>query len=145
MRKIFYLVFISLVVAACNTEEPVKKIIDEQYEDGTPKKVSYEHEKGTDSTDAKFKEETYYKNGQIRHQGELKNGLKHGHWIFYYENGNVWSEGDFVEGVRNGPSVAYHKNGNKRMEGAYKDGKQVGEWKFYNDKGEYVKSEQFSK
>lgn len=51
----------------------------------------------------KFK--TWYKNGQIREEGEYKNGLSHGFFIEYEEDGKIKSIGRYVNGQKDGEHV----------------------------------------
>ena len=78
--------------------------------------------------------------------GQWKNGLKHGKGIYYYKNGNIKYDGDFVNdkyegngkyiwedgqyyigewknGLRNGKGIYYYSNGNIKYEGDWIDDK----------------------
>ena len=54
----------------------------------------------------------YYKNGQIKQEGKIKNGKNNGLWKGYYEDGRLMEEGNF------------------------KIGEKVGLWKYYNQDGQ---------
>ena len=54
----------------------------------------------------------YYKNGQTKQEGKIKNGKNNGLWKGYYEDGRLMEEGNF------------------------KIGKKVGLWKYYNQDGQ---------
>ena len=45
---------------------------------------------------------TYYKNGQLEREGNLKNDKKEGLWRYYYENGVLEAEGYWKDGLREG-------------------------------------------
>lgn len=84
----------------------------------------------------------YYKNGNIKVKGVLKNGQRDGDWSFFYENGKLWSLGEYSLGQRTGASSVYYPNGVLRMEGNYLNDKQIGLWKFYNEQGALIKEVQ---
>ena len=44
----------------------------------------------------------YYKNGQLRYEGEWKDNRFHGHGKAYYENGQLWYEGEWQDGRPHG-------------------------------------------
>ncbi|MBN1198244.1 MAG: hypothetical protein JXA23_02750 [Bacteroidales bacterium] len=52
-----------------------------------------------------------YANGRVEMEGNVRNGLKEGLWIYYYPNGQ------------------------KQMEGIYKDGLKEGTWTYWTDNG----------
>ncbi len=87
----------------------------------------------------------FYPNGQVRTEGNMKDGKRHGLWTGYNEQGQVKSRGEFINGVQEGPTVVFHDNGGIYYSGSYKMGKQSGVWKFYDEKGTEVKSIDFDK
>ena len=58
------------------------------------------------------KRKIYYKNGNVKYEGELFNGKPHGNGKFYYKNGNLRYVGQFVNGKKEGKGIYYCKNGN---------------------------------
>ena len=60
-------------------------------------------------------------------QGQIKDGVKDGPWVYYHDNGQLRSEGDYKNGKEDGPWVGYHKDGtvNEDFTGTYKDGVKV--------------------
>jgi antitoxin component YwqK of YwqJK toxin-antitoxin module len=89
-------------------------------------------------------QEQYYPNGQLKMSGKINNsGQKEGIWTSYFENGKKNSESNFKNGLNDGYSMVWYPNGNVRYFGDYANGKKVGEWTFYNEKGEFVKTESF--
>lgn len=72
-----------------------------------------------------------YKNGQIKSEGNLLNGIPNGFWKSYYDNGHLKSEGNYSNGQLNGFWKVYWYNGNIREEGLYYYCEKQGHWKFY--------------
>lgn len=131
--SVLSLIIVVLVGCASGLEE----IVAETYADGTPKVVKYYDGEGRDKT--MVKEAFYYPDGQIRMEGEYRNGKKHGHWISYYNNGNKWSEGYYEDGINHGKTNTWHENGKKYYTGYYDQGKRAGTWKFWDENGEFIK------
>ena len=76
------------------------------------------------------------------HEGEYKDGKKHGPWKLYYPNGQLKSEATFHEGLYTGYYCSYHETGAKKFEGWYapirgnsRDGRKEGEWLIRNRDG----------
>lgn len=82
----------------------------------------------------------YYANGKLQIEGELRDGQRHGKWVYYYDNGFKWSEGIFRYGKRDGYANIFYKSGLKKISGEYEENKAVGIWKFYSEKGELIAS-----
>ena len=64
----------------------------------------------------------YYKNGNIKYDGEFVNGKYEGNGKYIWEDGNYYI-GQFLNGKRHGKGIDYYKNGNIKYDG-----------KFVNDK-----------
>ena len=92
----------------------------ETYNDGNIKSITY-HKKTRNGIE-KVKEEGYYKNGQKKSEGVIKNGDSTGVWISWYENGQKSSKVTFKDGKQNGLVTAWHENGQIKYEGTFKDG-----------------------
>ena len=86
----------------------------------------------------------YYDNGRISSKGTYKDGKKDGFWIRYWENGQLSYKGIYKDGewgrCRDGSWAHYWKNGQLRYEGTYKDGEKDGPWVGYNKDGTMWKS-----
>ncbi|HLP12322.1 MAG TPA: hypothetical protein VK177_10360 [Flavobacteriales bacterium] len=76
-----------------------------------------------------------YPNGQLKIQGEFKNGTRFGHWKAFYENGSLQSECYYEDGKMNGKSATFYKNGRVRYIGYYKWNEPSGTWEFYDTTG----------
>jgi uncharacterized protein len=77
----------------------------------------------------------YFKNGQIKAEGSLLDGMEIGLWKFYYENGQIEREVDISDG-NNGYVKRYFKNGKLSFEGGMKDGVDDGLCKTYYENGQ---------
>jgi antitoxin component YwqK of YwqJK toxin-antitoxin module/tetratricopeptide (TPR) repeat protein len=114
------------------------------------------------SKDKKMFVKYKYTNGNPESEGQLENGKKTGEWNFFMRNGKrIKTENDiedvadgklttyftndsteftinFTKGEKDGYYKAWYKNGKLYCEGWYKGDKQVGDWYFYNEKGNLV-------
>ena len=68
----------------------------------------------------------YYKNGQLRYEGEWLGGKPHGHGKYYDEKGQLRYEGECQDGKPHGHGKEYDENGQLLYEGEWKDGKPHG-------------------
>lgn len=64
----------------------------------------------------------YYPNCQVSERGQLRDGIREGHWVSYSSEGHKSAEGDYVHGVRQGRWALYAANGVKVSEGPFVDG-----------------------
>jgi antitoxin component YwqK of YwqJK toxin-antitoxin module len=110
--------------------------------------------------------ESYHYNGQLESKANYINGLKDGLWERYYSNGKLKSKVTYIKGEKNGLCeeyyngqldnkvnynfgqkegvwVEFHENGQLWSRGKYLDGKKTGKWDYYNDKGEFLLSENY--
>ncbi len=108
----------------------------------------------------------YHPNGQVKAQGEYKDGKRIGEWSFYYPNGkleqkgnydkkgqaqNEWKwyydngtllrEESYLNNLLDGPTTEYDENGKVVTKGQYTDGQKEGEWEYemgdYRETGTY--------
>jgi antitoxin component YwqK of YwqJK toxin-antitoxin module len=136
--KNFMLLFFTLsIVAMISCAPGLEQVVAEKYANGTPKIIKYYKGEGRSKT--MVKEAFYYPDGQVRMEGEYKEGSKHGRWVSFYQNGNKWSEGNYNEGTKDGKTITWHENGQKYYEGAYKNGERSGVWKFWDEDNEFIK------
>lgn len=85
-----------------------------------------------------------YPNGNYETWQEFEEGLGQGTWINYYENGHYKEIGHYEKNRVEGPIKKYHSNGQLASEGTYKDWRiWVGKWKFYDEKGQLIKTENY--
>jgi len=137
-----YILFTLALFTLMNCAPGLEQVVSEKYADGTPKIVQYF--KGEGKAKTMVKEAFYYPDGQLRMEGQYKEGAKDGHWISYYNNGNKWSEGFYKDGINNGRTTTWHENGQKYYEGEYDQGKRSGIWKFWDENGEFIKEINYS-
>ena len=67
----------------------------------------------------------YYENGNLRAEGNFKDGKLEGLGKEYYENGNLKEEVNFKGDKQEGLGKSYYDNGNLKAEVNFKDGKAV--------------------
>lgn len=87
------------------------------------------------------KVEIKYPNGQLKIQGTILNGQKHGLSRTFYANGQIQTKNNWENGQQVGKSEKWFENGYKNAAGQMANGNQEGEWKYYNDlDGKYIYS-----
>lgn len=87
--------------------------------------------------------EEYYKNGQLKSEGNYINNNKDGLWQEYYKNGLLNTRINYKNGKEDGLLEVYHENGKLLMRGSFEVGKQTGEWNYYDESGTLTKTENF--
>ena len=78
-----------------------------------------------------------------RMTGLQENGERQGPWTSYFGNGTIRSKTVYSDGKQNGLNEVFHDNGMLFYSGQYRLDLKVGEWKFYDRKGELIKTAQF--
>lgn len=86
-------------------------------------------EKNREEENRQTKGKLYYRGGNLKYEGDIKNGKSHGYGIEYYEDGSISSEGNWKDGKRHGFSINYvrgklfyvgeYVNGNREGLGAH--------------------------
>lgn len=85
---------------------------------------------------------TWYESGQIKSESQLKEGRYVGRSRDWYSSGQLWIEQYHnEEGLRHGPYVSWHENGQKAEEGSYHRIEKIGEWKYWDDEGKLIRTE----
>ena len=140
MKKLalVWLIFVVGCTENSSDSTPQHSSIDSLTTESTSKRPQKANPPVTDGNYSEF-----YPNGTVKIKGQFKDGVRTGLWIAYYDNGNKWSENYYTKGKRNGHTVSFYRNGAIRYVGEYKADKKVGKWKFYNEKGEFVKVENY--
>ncbi len=77
-----------------------------------------------------------YENGQIKSEIEYKDGKQNGKAITWYANGQIKSEAEYKDGKQNGKCIIWYENGQKELEDEYKDGKPNGKTVWWYDNGQ---------
>lgn len=65
---------------------------------------------------------SYHKNGKLKHEVMLANGVPSGLGIIYFESGKIRSRTYWKDGKKHGQSVIYYENGNVHQENQYVKG-----------------------
>jgi antitoxin component YwqK of YwqJK toxin-antitoxin module len=107
-------------------------------------------EKATDTTATKNKavimDGPYaekYPSGQVRIEGEIKNGERFGQWRAYYPDGTKQSEDYFEDGKKNGKTATFYKNGRVRYIGYFQWDKPNGKWEFFDTTGAVTTTKEY--
>ena len=89
----------------------------------------------------------YYsrENGVLILVEENRNGKAHGSSKVYYETGVLMMERQFVDDKLEGPARIYYHSGALKDEGNYLQGEKTGIWKAYNEDGDEISSENYSR
>lgn len=137
MKKLFVLLSIVLVLAACHTKtKRVQKVIYCYAETDIPW-VTYIYDvKGKDST--WIAEKWYHENGALQLEGNIVDNQREGEFKGYYPSGELMSVGSFVKGKREGKGKIYFENGKVNIINNYCAGKPCGIWEFFNEDGDLV-------
>jgi antitoxin component YwqK of YwqJK toxin-antitoxin module len=77
----------------------------------------------------------YYPSGKKYEESEWLNDVKSGLNIQFYENEQKKEEGILKDGRYEGKVTRYHETGAKSAYGSYINGAQVGDWFYYDDRG----------
>ena len=136
MKRLF-LIMTTLIAFACCTPRLTEKV-EVRYPDGQPQLV-----KKYDTKGHCVYETEYYETGQVKMEGQMKDGLREGEWTAYLPDGRVQSHGYFEKGKRTGAATVYWTNGNLREEGFYKEGHICGHWKWYDEQGFLIREEDY--
>jgi hypothetical protein len=77
--------------------------------------------------------------GQVIQEGYFESEreeIKTGEWTYFFKNGQVKQNGNFSEDEKTGEWTLYRKNGSVNAKGPYEKGQRNGEWIFYHDNGQ---------
>jgi antitoxin component YwqK of YwqJK toxin-antitoxin module len=82
----------------------------------------------------------YYPSGKIEIKSDIKNDLPDGIMISYYENGEMEHWVEMTQNNTDGKFITYFKSGGKKMEGKMKDNVLIDNLKYFNEKGNLIKT-----
>ncbi|GEM_PF-425264 len=116
MKKFLYLAGILLIISSCAT----KKINFDQLQDRNG--LFYL----VNDKEPFTGEIVSYVAGRVEFEGEVKNGLKEGLWIYYYTNGQKEMEGVYKDGLKEGTWSYWTENGEQDDQEVYKLGNRLG-------------------
>ena len=144
IMRYLLILFISSLLIGCSAQEEDGPVIETNFDNDTITEEKQEPVQEIIEIVPGGAHQEYHPNGQLKIDGQYdKNSQRTGLWISYYENGEKWSESYYVEGVQDGHSLTFFPNGQVRFVGEYKAGERIGEWRFYDESGELVKTENF--
>jgi antitoxin component YwqK of YwqJK toxin-antitoxin module len=81
---------------------------------------------------------TYWPNGQLQTEEEVKGGKQEGITRRYSKEGKLYAVVNYHNGVMSGPSQLFRSNGQVLADGTMKDGKFDGPLKVYSKSGKLV-------
>lgn len=126
--NVWILIYTVVILTGCNNEN--EEVVRSYHMNGKPEKVEY-----LDRDSNVVKTVEYYKNGNKKMEGGVKNGAREGEWSFWYEDGKLWSRGTFRNGKSHGRFLSYNEQGLLFQESNYREGIPDGKWAYYkNDK-----------
>jgi len=85
----------------------------------------------------------WFRNGQLRAQGNLKNSKEEGTWQYFYKNGNPASTLSYVDGKLQGKMTYYYSTGELLEERTFEADVQVGTLQNYYRSGAKRRTGQF--
>ena len=77
-----------------------------------------------------------YENGQIKSEGNYKDGKPDSKVIDWYENAQIEAEVNYKDGKRDGKVTSWYENGQMKAEITFKDDKRDGKWTIWERSGE---------
>lgn len=80
----------------------------------------------------------FYEQGELKNEGNYKNGLREGGWVFYYRNGKEEQQGAYRKGKPDGDWKWTYRNGQTWRAEVFYDGLEEGNAIEYNDTGKVV-------
>jgi len=88
---------------------------------------------------------TFYKNGNVEEEGEIKDKIRNGKYTSYYLNGTKGSEIFYKNGEFDGILTRYYYNGKIKEEENYVNGQQNGYFKEYYENGKLKQEGYYNK
>ena len=86
----------------------------------------------------------FYVNGNVKEEGEYKEGLREGTWQFYDKQGILIQKGNYRKGKPDGLWRWFHEDGSSRREESYTRGREDGESVEYDTEGNIVAKGNFA-
>ena len=111
------------------------------YKDGVPEGIHREYD-----TTGKITNSLIFKDGELTAEGILDAlGHEQGFWKEFHPNGELKSEGEYKDGKRIGDWKFYHSNKKTEQIGKYdKKGNAQGVWKWYYESGNLLREENYA-
>lgn len=80
----------------------------------------------------------WFENGNVSVLTNYQDGLIHSFYHSYYPNKKRKDSCTYNYGNLHGKMVSYYENGKKQKQGEYKDGSPIGDYKYWNEKGQLL-------
>ena len=98
------------------------------------------------SEDGKITSSKVYDEGQLTGEGIMdEKGIQQGLWKEYHPNGQLRAQGEYKDGKRIGEWVFYHPNGKVEQKGKYDNkGWAQSQWKWYYETGNLLREENYT-
>ena len=138
MIKIFPILFSLSIIFSTDIVEQIVGT----YRNGAPEEIEFYKKNEGELLLIKLLE--LYPDGQIRLEGNYKDGIRHGRWVWYHENGIVNIEGNYTDGLQDGKWIWSYVDGPPMKKGSFSDGECSGDWTFYESTGLKIKVKQCS-
>ncbi|MEM9325228.1 MAG: toxin-antitoxin system YwqK family antitoxin [Bacteroidota bacterium] len=78
---------------------------------------------------------SFYQNGNLKIEGNYRNGVPEGLWRYYFESGRKRTEGYYREAIQQGKWRYYFESGQLKATGPLDNGKKTGYWTNYYENG----------
>jgi antitoxin component YwqK of YwqJK toxin-antitoxin module len=85
--------------------------------------------------------QSWFRNGQLRSQGQYQKGKRHGQFTWWHSNGQKQLVGYFENGLRVGKWTQWHVNGMKEQQCSFENDQPVGEWIWWDEQGNVTRRE----
>lgn len=76
-----------------------------------------------------------FESGAAAAEGELRDGVPQGRWVFYEQGGAIYVTGSYTDGIEVGEWTWWHASGQPRLQGVMYNGLRSGRWVEYYDDG----------
>lgn len=84
-----------------------------------------------------------YRNSKIAFEQNIENEMLERECRVYYTGGQLMKQINYHKGKRHGKSTIYYRNGTKSMEMYYMQNEKVGVWKYWDNYGQLIKTENY--
>jgi antitoxin component YwqK of YwqJK toxin-antitoxin module len=135
MRYVIFSLLLALIFACSEESKKVEKNVPQELEQDKPLTSIDRNGKYT---------EWYDGHEQIKMEGRQdEEGRRQGVWKLYTQDGIDLSITVYKDGAKDGHIIVRYPTGILRYSGRYAMDERIGEWKFYDESGQLVKTENF--
>jgi len=144
-----YLCFLAFLVLSCNYNGKNERIFNIKYykritsPSDSLKNMYVVYNSTLDSNYKMFK--FYWNNGNVQTVSFFYKTIRIGPWTSYFDNGKISSEQHFNDGKKDGEYKLYFMNGRVNLSGRYRLNDKIGVWYYFDESGDTIKTEKFSK